>query len=60
MEYESQNPVYTIRTFPENLYTIDGKNVYGEWTGGLLGVVTKQMEDFNDFHKKWYIDEMTK
>lgn len=57
-EYSHQNPFYTTRTFPENLMRIDGTNAYSKWTGGVLGVVTKQMEDFNDFHKKWYIDEI--
>jgi len=53
-EYGAQNPVYTIRTFPEHLRNPDGSRAYSEWTGGLLGVVTQQMEDFNDFHTKWY------
>lgn len=52
-EYSSQNPAYTIRTFPENLYKMDGSKAYGQWTGGLLGVLKQQMEDFNDFIKKW-------
>ena len=55
-EYGFQNPVYTMRTFPENLYDVEGKQAYGTWTGGWLGVVGKQMEDFNDFHHKWYLD----
>lgn len=57
-EYETQNPVYTMRTFPENLYRPDGQRAFGSWTGGLLGVVGKQMEDFTEFHKQWYIEDM--
>lgn len=57
-ERDSQNPAYTIRTFPENLKTSSGLRAYPEWTGGLLGVFNKQMEDFNDFHDKWYLDEL--
>lgn len=57
-EYGSQNPIYTIRTFPENLRHLDGSAAYGQWIGGLLGVLGKQMEDFSDFHHKWYIDEI--
>lgn len=57
-EYETQNPVYTMRTFPENLYSPNGQKAFGEWTGGLLGVVGKQMEDFTEFHKKWYIEDI--
>ena len=58
-EYSWQNPVYTIRTFPENLKNLDGSQAYGQWTGGLLGVLEKQMEDFNDFNEKWYLKDMS-
>jgi len=58
IEYETQNPVYTMRTFPENVLNLDGESAYGEWTGGLLGVLNKQMEDFNDFNKKWYLEDL--
>ena len=27
-----------------------------QWSGGLLGVLNAQMEDFNKFHREWYID----
>ena len=56
-EYGSQNVIYTIRTFPENLKTPAGNRAYPEWSGGWLGVMNKQMEDFNDFHKQWYLSE---
>jgi hypothetical protein len=55
-----QNPVYTIRTFPENLKNPDGSRAYPEWTGGWLGITGKQFEDVNDFHRKWYVEEMLK
>lgn len=57
-EYGDQNPVYTMRTFTEHVYTPDGKKAFGTWTGGLLGVLKKQMEDFGEFHKKWYVEDM--
>lgn len=57
-EYESQNPIYLTRTFPENLYTPSEVKAYSQWEGGLLGVTTKQMEDFMDFNKKWYIEDI--
>ena len=57
-EYDFQNPVYTMRTFPENVYTPDGENAFPSWTGGLIGVAGKQMEDFADFHQQWYIDDL--
>jgi hypothetical protein len=57
-EYGTQNPVYTMRTFPENVYKLDGTAAFGTWTGGLLGVAGKQIEDFNEFHKRWYLADM--
>lgn len=57
-EYSFQNPVYTARIFPENLLLPNGSRAYTEWKGGLLGVAKKQIEDCNDFHKKWYLDEL--
>jgi hypothetical protein len=59
-EYGTQNPVYTMRTLPENLYRPDGTPAFGTWTGGLLGVLGKQMEDFTEFHKQWYINDLAK
>ncbi|MFX0201097.1 MAG: hypothetical protein ACFFCW_33680 [Candidatus Hodarchaeota archaeon] len=56
-EYSSQNPIYTVRTFPENLMNPDGSRAYSGWTGGLFGVLRGQVEDFNDFHRKWYLEE---
>jgi hypothetical protein len=55
-EFGTQNPIYTIRTFPEHLTKLDGSPAYPTWTGGLLGVSGKQMEDFNDFHRQWWLD----
>lgn len=57
-EYEIQNPIYMMRTFPENLYDLNGYHAYGEWTGGMLGVVNRQLEDLNDFHDKWYKNDL--
>jgi len=59
-EYSWQNPVYTMRSFSENLMNPDGSSAYPQWTGGWLGVMGKQVEDFNDFHKKWYLKDMVK
>lgn len=50
----TENPNYMIRTFPEHLQTSYGTQAYPEWSGGILGVLAKQLEDFNDFHDKWY------
>jgi hypothetical protein len=57
-EYGQQNPVYTIRTLPEHVYSLNGSAAFGTWTGGILGVLGKQMEDFSEFHKQWYINDL--
>lgn len=59
-EFGTQNPMYTIRTMPENTYDLDGKQAFGTWTGGVLGVLSKQMEDVVDLHKRWYIEDLSK
>ena len=56
-EFGTQNPVFTIRTFPENVMKLDGFRAYPSWTGGLIGVVNKQMEDSNDFHRQWWLSD---
>jgi hypothetical protein len=57
-EYSSQNPVYTMRTFTENVFKADGSHAYPSWTGGLIGVVGKQTEQFNEFHRDWYLNDL--
>jgi hypothetical protein len=57
-EHGSQKPVYTIRTFPEHVFDLSGKQAFANWTGGVLGVVNKQMEDFNEFNKQWFINDL--
>ncbi len=57
-EFDWQNPMYTIRTFPENLRTPSGERAFPEWEGGVLGVLKAQMDDFNHFHDKWYLDDL--
>jgi hypothetical protein len=42
-EYGDQNVIYTIRTFPENLFLYDGTGAYQQWSGGWLGVISKKM-----------------
>ena len=59
-EYSFQNPVYTTNHMPENLRRPDGSRVFESWTGGLLGVSMKQIQDFNDFHDQWYWRSLTK
>lgn len=58
-EYSFQNPVYTTRTLPENLFNPDGTKAFNSWTGGLMGVINRQMEDLKDFSTKWYLAELS-
>lgn len=51
-----QNPAYVVRSFPENLKTLSGERAYSSWTGGVIGVLARQMQDFNDFSDKWWSD----
>lgn len=50
----TENPAYTIRTFPEHLRTPSGARAFQQWTGGVLGVLAEQMKDFNEMHDQWY------
>jgi hypothetical protein len=59
-EYESQNPMYTIRTFPTHLTAMDGSKPFTEYVGGVLGVLEKEMEQFSDFNEQWYIRDMAR
>ncbi|MGE5391552.1 MAG: hypothetical protein ACM3PE_10880 [Deltaproteobacteria bacterium] len=52
-EYSFQNPMYTIRTFPEKLKTPQGDAAFESWSGGILGVLGQQMNDFNSFMTQW-------
>lgn len=53
----TQNPVYTMRTMQEHIHNPDGSAAFGVWTGGWLGVLGKQLEDHNEFHKRWWIND---
>lgn len=53
-EYGTENPVYTMRTFPSHVETPAGEPAYSEWSGGALGVLQKQMEDFGDVCDTWF------
>lgn len=56
-EYGVQNVIYTLRTMPENVYELDGSPAFSSWSGGWLGVVSKQFEDINEFHRRWLVEE---
>lgn len=56
--YSYENPTYLLRTMPENTFEMDGDAAFERWQGGLLGVATRQLEDFNTLHDRWYRDDL--
>lgn len=52
-KYGTENAVYQIRTLPEHILDLNGHAAFSKWEGGLLGVVSKQMEDVTEFVKQW-------
>lgn len=56
-ERDWQNPIYTIRTMPENVRKLDGSSAFETWTGGWLGVMGQQMNDNNEFHRQWWVND---
>ena len=52
---QTQNPVYTMRTMQEHVQNPDESPAFEVWTGGWLGVFGKQLEDHNEFHKRWWV-----
>lgn len=56
-KHNIENPIFIIRTFPENVYKNNGTKAFGTWTGGWLAVANKQMEEFNELMKIWFIDD---
>jgi len=57
VEYASQNPMYTIRTFPHHVTNMSGDHPFPEYTGGILGVLGKEMEEFNDMNHQWFLND---
>ncbi|HVU16467.1 MAG TPA: hypothetical protein VHD32_06060 [Candidatus Didemnitutus sp.] len=57
-EFGSQNAVYTIRTFPEHVMTPSGLPAFSKWEGGILGVSMRQMDDFSNFTKQWFLSDL--
>jgi hypothetical protein len=53
-EFDSgENPVYMVRTLPENLLLPDGAHAFGTWEGGVLGVLARQMADVSEVASAW-------
>ncbi|MBS7565732.1 hypothetical protein KHS38_15090 [Mucilaginibacter sp. Bleaf8] len=56
--YDTENPLYTVRTFPEHVFNLDGSSAYAQLNGGVLGVLTGEMNQFKDFSEKWYGNDL--
>ena len=56
-EYDTQHPLYTIRTFPTHVSTMDGGHPFHEYEGGILGVLDAEMEQFSEFSDEWYLND---
>jgi len=57
-ELSWQNPIYTLRTFPEKLKTPQGLSAFSSWSGGMLGVTAAQMEDLNRMAERWFLKDL--
>ena len=57
-EYGKQNPIYTMRSFPEKLFLATGMKAYQEHQGGVLYLMRIQMEDFQDMNGKWFMNDL--
>jgi len=56
-DFGTNNPIYLLRTLPQNVYKLDGTKAFGTWTGGVLVVATKQLEDLNELSQQWYLSD---
>ena len=52
--YATENPIYILNHFPENVKRLDGTPAFETWEGGWLGVATQQLNDINDLHNQWW------
>lgn len=57
IEYGSQNPLYTMRTFPHHVATMTGEHPFPEYAGGMFGVLGKEMDAFKQMNEQWYMND---
>ena len=58
--FATENPMYLLRTLPENIRRPDGRPAFETWTGGVLGVLGAQMDDLTRFARKWFLNDYTR
>ncbi len=56
-EYDSQNLMYTIRTFPHHLLDMQGRKPFPEYEGGLFAVLGEEMKQFAEFNERWFLND---
>ncbi|MBU1467250.1 MAG: hypothetical protein KJ609_18515 [Gammaproteobacteria bacterium] len=57
-EFGVRNVAYTVRMFPEKLRLKDGSQAFEAHRGGILYVMNKQMSDFHDMNRQWYLSDI--
>ena len=57
-EFGTQNPMFTLRTFPEKLLTTGGDQAFPKRAGGLLYLAQVQMKDFGEFNNQWFLNDL--
>lgn len=55
--FESGNPVYMVRTLPERIQELDGTPAFQTWSGGMLGVLSNQLEDVSALRDRWLFQQ---
>ena len=56
-EFSYQNPVYLMRKLPQNVCELDGSAAFASYSGGWLGVLGAEMDDLNELHDRWWLDD---
>ncbi|GDX83879.1 hypothetical protein LBMAG42_56900 [Deltaproteobacteria bacterium] len=49
-----ENPLYLMNHLPENTRNLDGTAAFQSWSGGWMGVASKQMDDLTALHDRWW------
>lgn len=58
-QWRWQSVAYLIRAIPGAAKNMDGQPAFGEWTGGFLGVMLRELKDHNQLHWSWYLANMS-
>ena len=56
-DFATENPLYLTRTLPEKLAKPNGERAFETWSGGVFAVTAKQLEDYAEMHRQWYLND---